>query len=76
MQEVAELTDEKQRLEHLVEQLQYETDTIGKVQFTNIYTVNFVTFFKGLDVFTPFFHTPLIFKHSNDSYKQGDAVDF
>lgn len=29
MQEVAELEDEKQRLEHLVLQLQGETETIG-----------------------------------------------
>lgn len=29
MQEVAELSDEKQRLEHLVLQLQGETETIG-----------------------------------------------
>lgn len=30
MQKVAELTDDKQRLEHLVLQLQGETETIGK----------------------------------------------
>lgn len=30
MSEVAELTDEKQRLEHLVLQLQGETETIGE----------------------------------------------
>ena len=30
MKEVAELSDEKQRLEHLVLQLQGETETIGK----------------------------------------------
>ena len=29
MKEVADLTDEKQRLEHLVMQLQGETETIG-----------------------------------------------
>jgi hypothetical protein len=29
MKEVADLTDEKQRLEHLVLQLQGETETIG-----------------------------------------------
>lgn len=31
MKEVADLTDEKQRLEHLVLQLQGETETIGKI---------------------------------------------
>jgi len=31
MEKVAELTDEKQRLEHLVLQLQGETETIGKL---------------------------------------------
>jgi hypothetical protein len=31
MNEVADLTDEKQRLEHLVLQLQGETETIGKI---------------------------------------------
>lgn len=30
MSELADLSDEKQRLEHLVQQLQSETDTIGK----------------------------------------------
>lgn len=35
MQEVAELSDEKQRLEHLVLQLQGETETIG--QFLNLF---------------------------------------
>lgn len=33
MEKVAELTDEKQRLEHLVLQLQGETETIGKLYF-------------------------------------------
>jgi len=31
MEKVAELTDEKQKLEHLVLQLQSETETIGKL---------------------------------------------
>lgn len=31
MKEVADLTDEKQRLEHLVLQLQGETETIGEI---------------------------------------------
>lgn len=31
MKEVAELSDEKQRLEHLVLQLQGETETIGEI---------------------------------------------
>jgi archaellum component FlaC len=31
MKEVADLSDEKQRLEHLVLQLQGETETIGKI---------------------------------------------
>lgn len=37
MAEVAELTDEKQRLEHLVLQLQGETETIGMaiIYFSN-----------------------------------------
>lgn len=33
MEKVAELTDEKQKLEHLVLQLQGETETIGKLYF-------------------------------------------
>lgn len=33
MKEVAALSDEKQRLEHLVLQLQGETETIGKICF-------------------------------------------
>lgn len=33
MEKNAELTDEKQRLEHLVLQLQGETETIGKLYF-------------------------------------------
>lgn len=33
MLEVAELTEEKQRLEHVVTQLQFETETIGKFNF-------------------------------------------
>jgi len=33
MEKVAELTDEKQKLEHLVLQLQGETETIGKLIF-------------------------------------------
>lgn len=33
MEKVAELTDEKQRLEHLVLQLQGETETIGKLYY-------------------------------------------
>lgn len=33
MEKVAELTDEKQRLEHLVLQLQSETETIGKLYY-------------------------------------------
>lgn len=33
MEKVAELTDEKQKLEHLVLQLQGETETIGKLKF-------------------------------------------
>lgn len=33
MEKVAELTDEKQKLEHLVLQLQGETETIGKLHF-------------------------------------------
>lgn len=33
MEKVAELTDEKQKLEHLVLQLQSETETIGKLYF-------------------------------------------
>ena len=32
MEKVAELTDDKQRLEHLVLQLQGETETIGKIK--------------------------------------------
>lgn len=34
MEKVAELTDEKQKLEHLVLQLQGETETIGKLYVT------------------------------------------
>jgi hypothetical protein len=33
MKDVADLSDEKQRLEHLVLQLQGETETIGKIHF-------------------------------------------
>lgn len=33
MEKVAELTDEKQKLEHLVLQLQGETETIGKLYY-------------------------------------------
>jgi hypothetical protein len=33
MKEVADLSDEKQRLEHLVLQLQGETETIGKILY-------------------------------------------
>jgi hypothetical protein len=33
MKDVADLSDEKQRLEHLVLQLQGETETIGKIYF-------------------------------------------
>ena len=33
MSEYAELSDEKQKLEHLVMQLQGETETIGKREF-------------------------------------------
>lgn len=36
MEKVAELTDEKQRLEHLVLQLQGETETIGKFLCFNL----------------------------------------
>jgi len=36
MEKVAELTDEKQKLEHLVLQLQSETETIGKLIFNKI----------------------------------------
>jgi hypothetical protein len=33
MKDIADLSDEKQRLEHLVLQLQGETETIGKIYF-------------------------------------------
>jgi hypothetical protein len=33
MKDVADLSDEKQRLEHLVLQLQGETETIGEIYF-------------------------------------------
>lgn len=39
MKEVAELSDEKQRLEHLVLQLQGETETIGKISSVIFYVI-------------------------------------
>lgn len=33
MEQVAELTEEKQKLEHVVLQLQSETETIGTIDF-------------------------------------------
>lgn len=33
MEQVAELTEEKQKLEHVVLQLQSETETIGRIDF-------------------------------------------
>lgn len=41
MEQVAELTDEKQKLEHLVLQLQGETETIGKlfIILSNLFSI-------------------------------------
>jgi hypothetical protein len=47
MKEVADLTDEKQRLEHLVMQLQGETETIGKIPLVR-YRCHFVFGYRKL----------------------------
>lgn len=46
MEKVAELTDEKQKLEHLVLQLQGETETIGKLYYFRLYKLlSYIYFF-------------------------------
>lgn len=40
LDKMADLTDEKQQLEHLVMQLQSETETIGECQIYNLKPVN------------------------------------
>lgn len=40
MQQVAELSDDKQRLEHVIQQLQVETETIGQYHVLQNYKIS------------------------------------